>query len=73
MESIEVSGRILEFEGLDKRDQTEDAGEFAISDTDMEELIRRLYNLVGMLDLEQAEYYLEVLNSSCLLYTSRCV
>lgn len=63
VESIEVSGRILEFEGLDKRDQTEDAGEFAISDTDMEELIRRLYNLVGMLDLEQAEYYLEVLNS----------
>lgn len=63
VESIEVSGRILEFEGLDKRSQVEEAGEFAISGADMDVLIRRLYNLVGMLDLEQAEYYLELLNS----------
>lgn len=60
LEAAGKFGRLLEFESFSKRCRSTVREGLLLSEENMEDVIRRLYNLVGMLDLYQAEYYLDM-------------
>ncbi len=62
LEAAQSWGQLLEFESFSDRYRKTAQEGILLSEEHMGDMLQRLYNLVGMLDLYQAEYYLEMID-----------